>query len=258
MHAWFSFKNITSFQIIILGFLTVILLGALLLMLPVASVVRNYRMQSKVVLVTTGILILLPTLLFYCNEFRAQPTSKRFLLSLFQAVIPRTAGFNTADLNQMTAGGRAVIILLMLIGGSPGSTAGGMKTTTLAVLFSGSFSVFKRKKNAELFGRRIEDSTVKTAATLLLLYFTLAFAGAYTISGLENLPFDVCIFETASALGTVGLSLGITPSLHLISHLILILLMFFGRVGGLTLIFAAIHGREAEVSLYPVEKIIVG
>lgn len=99
---------------------------------------------------------------------------------------------------------------------------------------------------------------MKTAATLLLLYFTLAFAGAYTISGLENLPFDVCIFETASALGTVGLSLGITPSLHLISHLILILLMFFGRVGGLTLIFAAIHGREAEVSLYPVEKIIVG
>lgn len=88
MHAWFSFKNITSFQIIILGFLTVILLGALLLMLPVASVVRNYRMQSKVVLVTTGILILLPTLLFYCNEFSAQPASKRFLLSLFQAVTP--------------------------------------------------------------------------------------------------------------------------------------------------------------------------
>ena len=109
-----------------------------------------------------------------------------------------------------------------------------------------------------MFGRRIEDGTVRNAATLLMMYLTLPMIGAAIISIAERLPIGTCLFETVSAIGTVGLSMGITPSLGILSRLILILLMFFGRVGGLTLIYAAVSIKNAEVSQRPVEKIIVG
>ncbi len=219
---------------------------------------RSYRMQSKVVLVTTGILIVGPMLFLFLFEFAGSSLKDRIFLSLFQAVTPRTAGFNTADLTSLTGAGSMLMILLMLIGGSPGSTAGGMKTTTVAVLLSNAFSVFRRKKSAQLFGRRIEDGTVKNAATLLMLYLAMPAIGAAVISMVDQIPVFVCLFETVSAIGTVGLSLGITPSLSLVSHLILIVLMFFGRVGGLTLIYAAISSKNADISQRPVEKIVVG
>ena len=151
-----------------------------------------------------------------------------------------------------------LLVVLMLIGGSPGSTAGGMKTTTIAVLFSGAFSVFRRKKSAQLFGRRIEEGTIRNAITLLLMYLLLPIIGAAVISLADGLPIGACIFETVSAIGTVGLTLGITPSLSLVSRLILILFMFFGRAGGLTLIYAAVDSKSTDVSQRPVEKIIVG
>ena len=219
---------------------------------------RKYQMQSKVVLVTTAALILLPTVLYFFWEYSSFSAGERFSLSLFQAITPRTAGFNTADLTKMTGAGTALMIVLMLIGGSPGSTAGGMKTTTVAVLFANSFTVFRRKKNTELFGRRLEDSVIRSAATLLMLYLLLMLSSGIVISLVEDLPVGTCLFETASAIGTVGLTLGITPSLGLVSHIILILLMFFGRVGGLTMIYAALFTRRAEVSRRPVGKINVG
>ena len=219
---------------------------------------HRYRMQSKVVLVTTGVLILFPLLLLFVFEYSGNSGTERFFLSLFQAITPRTAGFNTASLSSLSDVGCMLLITLMMIGGSPGSTAGGLKTTTLAVLAATAFSVCRRKKNVYLFGRRVEDGTIRHAATLLLMYLTLPVICAAVISILENLPVGSCLFETASAIGTVGLSLGLTPSLGLLSHLILILLMFFGRVGGLTLIYAAINVTSAEVSQRPVEKIHVG
>ncbi len=220
--------------------------------------VRRYRMQSKVVLATTGILIIVPTLLLFFFEYAGADLKERFFLSLFQAVTPRTAGFNTASLSSMSGIGRILIIILMVIGGSPGSTAGGMKTTTAAVLFANTFSVFGRKKDAHLFRRRIDEGTVKTAATLLLLYLILPLVGACVISFADGFPVGTCLFETVSALGTVGLSLGITSALSLPSHIILMLLMFFGRVGGLTLMYAAINVKNADVYQHPVEKITVG
>jgi trk system potassium uptake protein TrkH len=219
---------------------------------------RNYRMQSKAILLTSTVLIVLPTVLLFFGEYSALPLRERFCLSLFQAVTPRTAGFNTADLGAMNGAGRAMIVVLMLIGGSPGSTAGGMKTTTVAVLFANTFAVFGRRKDALLFGRRIEDEAVKNAATLLLVYLTLTLSCAWGISALENLPFEPCLFETASAIGTVGLSLGLTPSLGLASHLILIVLMFFGRVGALTVLYALISHSGPEQSRCPAETIVVG
>lgn len=219
---------------------------------------KKYRMQSKVILITNAVLIVVPAILMFLIDFKGFPFLERISLSIFQTITPRTAGFNTADLNAMTGSGRLMIIVLMLIGGSPGSTAGGMKTTTAAVLFANAISVFRKKKSVQLFGRRAEDGVVKSAATLLIMYLFLALASAYAISTIEGIPFTECIFETASAIGTAGLSLGITPSLGLASHIILMVLMFLGRVGGLTLIYAALGGKGAEVSQYPVEKIIVG
>ena len=219
---------------------------------------KRYRMQSKAILVTTAVLILLPAAFLFFNDFRAFPVKERLCLSFFQAITPRTAGFNTADLTAMSSASRAMLIVLMLIGGSPGSTAGGMKTTTVAVLIANALAEFRRRKHARMFGRRIEDGIVKTAATLLSMYLCLVFASAFIIGAVEQAPFSTCIFETASAIGTVGLSLGVTPSLGMASHLILIALMFFGRVGGLTLMFAALSSRSAEVSMCPAEKINVG
>ena len=193
---------------------------------------RRYRMQSKVVLTTTAALIAVPALLLFFFEYRGHPAGERILLSLFQAVTPRTAGFNTANLSALSGAARMLLIGLMLIGGSPGSTAGGMKTTTAAVLLANAFSVFRRKKNALLFGRRVEDAAVKNAATLLMMYLFMTLLGAAVISMADRLPVGTCLFETASAIGTVGLSLGIMPSLSFLSRLVLIGLMFFGRGGG--------------------------
>lgn len=219
---------------------------------------RKYRMQSKVILTVTGILILLPTIYFFFFEFEDAPIGERFLLSIFQAVTPRTAGFNTADLTAMSETGQSMITILMLIGGSPGSTAGGMKTTTLAVLLSSAFAVFRRRENPHFFNRRVPNETVTQAATIMMMYLILFLTGGLIISRLENLPVLTCLFETASAIGTVGLSLGITPQLGWISHLILIMLMFFGRVGGLTLIFAALSNIQSNSARLPQERITVG
>ena len=109
-----------------------------------------------------------------------------------------------------------------------------------------------------MFGKRVEDSTIFSASALLMLYLFLTLSSAMLISTVEGIPYRLCLFETASAVGTVGLTLGITPSLGLLSHLILMMLMFFGRVGGLTLMYAAIFNNRAEVARFPTEKINVG
>ena len=220
--------------------------------------IHQYRMQSKVILCTTAVLLLFPALYFFFFEFSALAPEERILASLFQSVTTRTAGFNTADLTALSEPGRYIMIALMLIGGSPGSTAGGMKTTTIAVLFASAISTFFRKEYAHFFGRRIDDGVIKNAATILLMYLSLFFFGGLAISIIEGAPMLGCVFEAASAVGTVGLTLGLTSHLGLVSRGILIVLMFFGRVGGLTLIFAALSGTAKNVSKYPQEKITVG
>ncbi len=218
----------------------------------------RYRMQSKVILTVTGLLILIPALYFFFFEFGTEPLGRRALLSFFQSVTPRTAGFNTADLTLLSETGQAIILVLMIIGGSPGSTAGGMKTTTLAVLLANSLAVFRRRESASFFNRRIAAEVVSQASTILMMYMVLFITGGFIISRVEGLPLLTCLFETASAIGTVGLSLGVTPGLSNVSHLILIGLMFFGRVGGLTLIFAALSRFKGNVSRLPQERITVG
>ena len=217
---------------------------------------ERYRIQSKVIFAAAALLVLIPAVIFF-NDFADLPLKERIAVSLFSAVTPRTAGFNTVDMARFTSVGRAMTVVLMLIGGAPGSTAGGLKMTTAAVLFANVTAVVRRRKSPRLFGRRIDEDTVKSASTLLILYLFLMMTGAFLISAAEGLPFETCVFETASAIGTVGLTLGITPALGILSRIVLMVLMFFGRVGALTLLFAAV-GSETETARLPVGKINVG
>ncbi len=219
---------------------------------------KHYSLQSKVILLTSGLLIIVPAILFFITDYADLPLGERITGSLFQSVTTRTAGFNTEDLTQLTTVSKALFIMLMLVGGSPGSTAGGMKTTTLAVLVTNMIASFKRKEDPVLFDRRITSNAVKTASTLMMMYVIMCLSGAAIISMVEELPLGVCMFETASAVGTVGLTLGITPQLGVVSQIILITLMFLGRVGGLTVVYAALSGSGKKLSKLPQENITVG
>ena len=219
---------------------------------------HRYRLQSKIILTATGFLILLPAVFFFFEDLSSLPLQSRILASLLQSVTMRTAGFNTVELSKMSGPSQAIQIVLMLIGGSPGSTAGGIKTTTFVVLLANFVATIFQKEDAQMFGRRMEESAVKTAATIFFMYAALFFTGAVILSVYERLPLSACLYETASAVGTVGVTLGITPKLHLLSQLVLIALMFLGRVGALTLIFAAISTRTHSFAKLPQEKIAVG
>ena len=219
---------------------------------------RRWRLQTKLVLVTSAVLILVPAALNFWLEYPALPLKERLLASLFQSVTTRTAGFNTTDLTQMSEPGILQMILLMLVGGSPGSTAGGMKTTTLAVLFLAGITVFRRRDDVECFRRRVGQDVIRNAGTILFLYLTLFCLGSAVLSRVEGLPLLTCMFETGSAVGTVGLTLGITPGLHLPSKLILMVLMFLGRVGALTLVYALLPGGGAPPGRKPQETVTVG
>ncbi len=219
---------------------------------------KRYRMQSKIILMTTACLILFPAVFFFGCDLKELSMGKRLLAAVFQSVTTRTAGFNTINISEMSEASKAVMILLMLIGGSPGSTAGGMKTTTFSVLILNAIATFRSQENSGAFGRRIEYHVIKNAATIAMLYFALFFGGGIAISVYEGLPLLDCLYEAASAVGTVGLTLGITPELHVFSQVVLIILMYLGRVGGLTLIYAVFSGRNKGNAKLPLEKITVG
>ena len=219
---------------------------------------KKLRVQTRLAIILSAILILIPAALFALLEFQDEEPVTRILLSLFQSVTTRTAGFNTADFQTMSEGARLVMIILMLIGGSSSSTAGGLKTTTVAVIILAVKSFLRKEKEVNVFERRISIQIVLEAFTLLLLYMVLLIIGTLIMSTVEHLPILDSMFECASALGTVGLSMGITPSLGSISRIMLILFMYFGRVGGLTLAYAALSGTRNDAGSFPEERIVVG
>lgn len=219
---------------------------------------RKYSLQSKVVLLTSAILIVLPAVYFFFYEYDGIILHDRIINSFFQSVTTRTAGFNTTDLAAMDESGTAIMIILMLIGGSPGSTAGGMKTATFAVLFLSAFTVISRRNDIQCFKRRISDEVVRSAGAILFIYLVFFFTSGIIISRTDDLPLLTCLFETGSAIGTVGLTLGITGGLSMLSRSILMILMFFGRVGGLTLIYAALPSSSGNYTRLPLERISVG
>ena len=220
--------------------------------------IGRYRLQSKLILTVSAVLIAFPTLFFFFFEFTDGTVGQRLLDAFFQTVTPRTAGFNTVDLAAMQGASRAIMVVLMLIGGASGSTAGGMKMNTVGVLFANLGAIFRRRSEVEAFGRRIDPATVRQAAVIVTMYLTLFIGGGVAISAIEGLPIGSCLYESASAVATVGLTLGITPSLGVASQLILTVQMYLGRVGGLTLIYAALANPDTTPSRLPQEKVSVG
>lgn len=219
---------------------------------------KKYSTQSKVILVAELVLVLVPALYFFTFELTDEPMKARILESFFAAVTPRTAGFNTIDYNSLSPAGITLSIILMLIGGAPGSTAGGMKITTIVVLLSVMMSVFGQEKSPAIFKRRISSEVINSALAVFFMDLILFIGGSIALSLIEKLPMTKILFECASAVATVGITMGITSGLSVASKLILIFIMYTGRVGGLTLIFAAVARKNLWNERYPLDHIAVG
>ena len=223
---------------------------------------RKYMLQTKIVLVTTAILVFGGGLLFYLLERNhllvGMNTSGKILTSLFSSVTARTAGFNTTDTASLTDGSKLLTIILMFIGGSPGSTAGGIKTTTLVVLLLCVHSNIKQTYGINIFGRRLENDAVKRAGTILTINLLLAVTASLAIMAIQPLGFSDILFETFSAIGTVGMTTGITRALHPISRCIIILLMYCGRIGSLSFALAFVQSKRKPHVQQPAEAINIG
>ena len=219
---------------------------------------HRYRLQSKIILSATAFIVLLPALFYFFVEFRGMPMESRILASLFTAVTPRTAGFNTVDFSKFSDSGIFLQTLLMLVGAAPGSTGGGMKITTMTVLILTSVAIFRNNSHTEAFGRTVPEEAIRNATTIAFMYVCLCVLSGMFISLYENIPLLTTSFETASAIATVGLTLGITPKLSPLSHTLLIFLMYIGRVGGLCLIYAVFPNANPNKGRLVEENIIVG
>ena len=224
--------------------------------------VHKYMLHTKIVLLTTFVLVFGSAWLFYRfeqnNLLVGMNTSGKILTSLFSSVTARTAGFNTTDTASLTDASKLLTVILMFIGGSPGSTAGGVKTTTIIVMYLYLWSTIQRTYGANAFGRRLEDDAIKRASTIFIINLTLALAASVYIMASQQLPMSDVLFETFSAIGTVGMTTGITRALSPMSRLTIIFLMYCGRVGSLSFALSFTqHKRVAHVQ-QPVERITIG
>ena len=224
---------------------------------------RKYLLHTKIVLVTTAILLAGGSLFFFALERNNLMVGMRpgemFWTSLFQSATARTAGFNTTDTAALTDGSKLLTIILMFIGGSPGSTAGGIKTTTLAVLLLSARASIRQTVGVEIYNRRLDDEAVRQAGLILIINLALAMAAAmWMVLAQPELAMSDVLFETFSAIGTAGMSTGTTRELLLASRVPLIILMFCGRVGSLSSALAFTQSKKKPPVMQPVEKITVG
>jgi len=223
---------------------------------------RKYALHTKVILSTTFILIIGSALVFFLTESNASMigmnSSNRILASFFQAITSRTAGFNSVNISTLSNTGTLLTIILMFIGAGPGSAAGGIKISTFVVMVLAVISYMKGKEDVDIFQRRIEPQIVRRAFTSTVFYFVLAMCGVAIISSVELFSLKDVFFEVFSALGTVGLSMGITAGLGVVSKIVIIILMYSGRISSLTLIIAVTKSRRKTLLHNPVDKVIIG
>lgn len=255
--------NITIMMLIVIGGLGF----AVLADFTRTNKIRQWSLHTKLVLTVTFVLIVFGFVLIFILEFNNPKTMGDFTLiekmiaSLFHSITPRTAGFNTLDIASMKVPTRFLTMVLMFIGGSPGSTAGGIKTTTFGMMILSVIAVFRGSEHINFAHRRISrDSINKALAVIFISTFwiiTMMFL-LYVVE--SDLPMEAILFESLSAFGTVGLSMGITPSLNVLGKLIITIMMFFGRLGPLTIVIAISRRRSSKGDLlkYPEGKIIVG
>ena len=223
-----------------------------------------FSLHTKLVLVTTATLLAFGTLMFALFEYINPntlsdiPFFEKLLSALFQSATVRTAGFYTFSQEGMTASSKILSMFLMFVGGSSGSTAGGIKTVTFAVLCLCAISVMRGKGEVTAFGRRIATYAIMKSVAVLVFAMFLVSVGAVLVSGTNNLDMIDCAFESISAFSTTGLSTGITSGLNVLSKAVLIALMYFGRVGLLTLSIGLLAGHKKAKISYPEGKTIIG
>ena len=223
---------------------------------------KKLRLHSKLVLSVTAVLIFGGWLLFYLTErnaaFADMKEGEKLLAALFQSVTTRTAGFSTVDQSKLSSSGALISMLLMFVGGSPGSTAGGIKTTTAAVFLFSMVRLSRNRETVTIYRRRIEDRIVRQAGAVVGVYLLTALAATALICALEPVGIREVSYEVVSAIATVGLSMNLTSTVCVGSKLILILLMYAGRLGGLSLFLALAENAEPEHLERPVETILIG
>ena len=223
---------------------------------------KNFRLHTRIVLWATLILIFVPALLFFAFEHNGVLAGKnsweQFLICLFQSVTPRTAGFNTVNISSMSDSSILMTEILMFIGGNSGSTAGGIKVTTVVVILFGLYSSVRNHRDIVIGKRSLDLSLAKQAMSLLTIYFGFVLLATLIICAIEPYSLTQISFECVSAIATVGLTTGITPALHAGSKFIITLLMFAGRLGVLTLATAMMESKTKQLTKRPAEKILIG
>lgn len=227
---------------------------------------KNYKLHTKLVLLITAFLLVSGTIAFLLLEWNNPETlgpmnlKDKLLGAAFQSTTVRTAGYNTIDQAGMTESSKFISILLMFIGGSPGSTAGGVKTVTMGILLFTVFASVHGSSDVNIYGRRMKRSNIYRAVSIVMIALAAIVVSTIILMVADNVTLTEGLFETVSAFGTVGLTLGITPTLSSISKLVLIALMFFGRIGIFTiaLTFALRSKRKNRNIRYPEGDIMVG
>lgn len=223
---------------------------------------RKYLLHSKIVLSATLVLLVVGSVLFFFLEYNKllldMSFGEKVIVSVFSSVTPRTAGFNTVDTAALSNGSKLLTMVFMFIGGNSGSTAGGVKTTTIVVIFCFAWSMIRRTQGINLFGRRLNEEAIKKANAVIVVNMTFVIVASMWIFAMQDLNFEDVIFETFSAIGTVGMSTGITRELNDISKIIITILMYFGRIGSLSFAVAFAQRKTSAPIQQPVEKIVVG
>ena len=223
---------------------------------------KKLNLHSKIVLTVSAVLLCLGTLLFFIFEnnklFSDMSFSSKLLNSFFSAVTPRTAGFNTVDIASLSEASKLLTVILMFIGGSSGSTAGGIKTTSLFVIFAFVASKVRGRDSISAFNKSIKDEFLHKALLVSTINMSLALTGTFIIAAVEPASLSNIFIETFSAISTVGLTAGLTSSLGVVSQIVLMILMFCGRVGSVSFAAALFEKRNPAPITYPAESITVG
>ncbi|MDY4592723.1 MAG: potassium transporter TrkG [Eubacteriales bacterium] len=220
-------------------------------------------LQTRMVLAVTPMLILVPALLIFIvernNAFAGMTVGEALMASLFQSVTSRTAGFNSIDLSGLSNSSIVVTIVLMMVGGNVGSTAGGIKITTVIIVFLGVLSTIRDKEHVDIGKRRFSDKLVRQANAIFIFYLSIIVVASLLIAIIDKeIPVQAVVFEVVSAIGTVGLTLAGTAEFSLVSKCILLLLMFMGRVGAVSLLSAFMETRQKPPIKRPIEEIMIG
>jgi len=223
---------------------------------------NKYKLHTKLVLCFTAFLIFVPAVLFYFwergNTMAHLTDTEAAVAALFQSVTCRTAGFNSIDMAALTDQSSVLSIVLMFIGGSPGSTAGGIKTTTMLVSLLAMVSVLLKRPDITVFRRRLSKDVLQQTHSIIFIYGAVSVLGVILLCSVDSCAMKDALFEVVSAVGTVGLTTGITQSLSDISKMMLALFMLFGRVGGLSMMLALTASLKSPPVNYPEEKISIG